>query len=100
MVEKAKIRMVSDGWTWFADYAFAYTIFTINVPVGREVEVGTGISFQGRPRGARHRVRRHKKIITFGLGAVHVRVIDGRGLCKVRVDQGAAGLIPIIDTTF
>lgn len=89
------IRTVGDGWTWMNDYAFSFAEWTLNIPEGRECEVGTGIMAFGRPRGSRKVFSRHLEVTTFGIGAIHVRAADGKGPCNVRLDLGKVGMITI-----
>ncbi|MCV9965104.1 hypothetical protein OIU34_24710 [Pararhizobium sp. BT-229] len=50
----------------------------------------------GEPRGEKIRFSGSQKIVTVGIGSIHVRVDDGKGPCNVRLDQGDVGLIPIL----
>jgi hypothetical protein len=94
------IKVASTDWTWMSDYVFAYATWTVNCPQDRECQVGMGIKLFGEPRGEKIRFSGYCQFTTVGLGAIHVRVIDNKGPCPVRLDQGAVGLIPIISGTF
>lgn len=88
-------RVVSDEWTWLADYVLGWGTWTINCEAGRECDVGMGVFAFGRPWGEQKRCKTTTTIFTVGVGAIHVRVADGKGPCKVRVDRGDVGLIGI-----
>ena len=90
-------KNVGDDWTWFQDYGFAWAQWTVNCPAGRTCQVGMGVKVFGQPRGEKIRFSPTKEFTTIGIGAIHVRVVDGRGPCKVRLDRGKVGLIPIYD---
>jgi hypothetical protein len=92
-------RVVGDDWTWFEDYVFASAEWTINCPEGRTCQVGMGVMFRGEPRGEKLRFSGFREFTTIGVGAIHARVVDGKGPCPVRLDHGRVGLIPIISTT-
>jgi hypothetical protein len=102
MSDEAKVadRMVSDEWTWLQDYVYAWADWTINCPEDRTCQVGMGIKAFGGPMGEKIRFSGYREFKTIGAGAVHVRVVDGKGECRVRLDQGKVGLVRIIDGTF
>lgn len=93
------IRDVSADWTWLSDYVYLWSDWTLNCPADRTCQVGMGIFAFGEPRGEKIRFSGHQKITSIGVGAIHVRTVDGKGPCTVRLDQGDVGLIPIISTT-
>lgn len=88
-------KMVGNKWAWFDDYAFGSAKWTINCEPGRTIEVGTGVKIFGEPRGSKTRITTHGIITTLGLGAIHIKVVDGKGSCGVQVDLGEVGLISI-----
>jgi len=92
-------KIAEENWTWFQDYAFFQAEWTVNSP-DRTCQVGMGMMLFGEPRGEKVRFSGFKEFTTVGMGAIHVRAVDGRGRCKVRLDQGKVGLIPIISDTF
>ena len=96
------IKEVGTNWTWIEDYIFAYATYTVNCPEDRTCQVGMGVFAFGEPRGEKVKFSGVKKIVTIGAGALHVRAIDNKGPCTVRIDQGDVGLVPIIpkDTSF
>lgn len=92
--------LVRDRWTHLADYVYAYATWTLNVEEGRTVQVGMGWSVGGEPRGEKLRVKKVRTFNTVGPGALSCRVVDGGGPCRVRLDEGDAGLIPILSESF
>jgi hypothetical protein len=91
---------VSESWTWFEDYVYAWANWTINCPPDRQCQVGMGVFTLGEPRGEKIRFSGAREFTTVGLGSIHVRVVDGKGICKVRLDHGRVGLVPIISADF
>ena len=100
IVAKTETKNVTDQWTWFSDYVAGIGSWTVNCPENRQCEVGMGVKLFGAPRGERIPFHGCKEFTTLGLGAIHVRVTDGRGVCPVRLDEGHIGTIKIIDTSF
>lgn len=96
----ATVKTIGTDWTWFEDYVFLWAEWTLNSPPDRTCQVGTGIKAFGEPLGEKVRFSGVRKIVTIGAGSIHVRVVDGRGPCPVRLDPGDVGLVPIIDRTF
>ena len=90
-------KRVDAEWAWIADYGYMWADWTINVQEGRRCEVGTGISIRGIPRGAIRQINGYLELKTYGIGAIHIRVTDGRGPCNVQVDEGKVGLITIYE---
>ena len=94
------IRDVSDEWTWLSTYVFLNADWTLNCPEDRTCQVGMGPKWFGNPLGEKIRFSGYAEFTTLGAGQIHVRTVDGKGPCKVRLDQGKVGLIPIISGTF
>lgn len=90
----SKEYSVNDRWTLLTKYVYFYSTWTLNIPDGRECQVGVGFKMGGKPRGERKRFTKYTGISTFGGGGIYVRSIDGKGPCKVRLDQGDVGRIP------
>jgi len=86
---------VTNDWRWFEDYAFTWAEWTVNCPSDRRCEVGMGLMAFGRPRGELREFSGYSEFATIGIGAIHVRVIDGKGPCLVRLDRGKVGLIGV-----
>lgn len=88
-------KTIGDKWVWFTDYVYFDATWTLNCEAGRACEVGTGVKAFGRPRGDTFKFSGHTKFKTYGIGAIHVRVVDRGGPCQVRLDQGDVGSITI-----
>lgn len=88
-------RVVGSDWLWMSDYAYLWAQWTVNCPPNRRCQVGMGIFSFGEPRGEKIRFSGSLLITTIGLGAIHVRVDDGKGDCPIRLDPGDVGLIPL-----
>lgn len=99
-MSKSEMRNVSDQWTWFSDYVAALGHWTVNCPVDRQCEVGMGVMAFGEPRGEKIPFQGGKQFTTLGVGAIHVRVRDGKGVCPVRLDEGSIGTINLPDIPF
>jgi hypothetical protein len=93
-------KQVGSEWTWFEDYGFLTAEWTLNCPTDRTCQVGMGIKVFGEPRGEKIRFSGCREFVTLGLGAIHVRTVDDKGPCKVRLDRGKVGLIPIHNDSF
>lgn len=94
------VKQVNSDWTWMSDYVFVYATWTVNCPADRECQVGMGVRMFGEPRGEKIRFSGFREFTTVGLGAIHVRCVDNKGPCAVRLDQGAVGLVPIVSEQF
>jgi hypothetical protein len=95
MSTHVRTRQATNEWTWYSDYAYLWAKWTVTCEEGRQCQVGMGVFVAGEPRGEKIRFGPHKEFITVGIGSVHVRMVDGKGPCTVRLDEGAVGLIPI-----
>ncbi len=93
-------KYVEKDWKWFEDYGFVYAEWTVNCPADRTCQVGMGINAFGEPRGEKIRFSGYQEFTTIGIGSIHIRVVDGQESCKVRLDRGKVGLIPIYDGPF
>jgi hypothetical protein len=52
-----------------------------------------GVMAFGEPRGEKIRFSGERKITVIGAGALHFRVVDGKGPCRVGFVQGDTRLI-------
>ena len=84
---------VDENWTLLTKYIYLKATWTLNIEPGRQCKVGVGLKMGGKPRGERKRFEKHTTITTFGGGGVYVRVTDGKGPCRVRLDLGDVGII-------
>ena len=95
------VKEVADAWTWMSDYVYLWADWTLNCPPDRTCQVGMGVKVgNSDPLGEKIRFSGTYEFTTVGLGAIHVRTVDGKGPSKVRLDEGKVGLVPIINGTF
>lgn len=82
---------VIDGskWQWAEDYVYATATYVVACPPNRRCQVGMGVFALGEPRGEKIRFSGEKEITVIGAGALHFRVDDGQGPCKVGFMQKA-----------
>jgi len=88
-------RDVSDQWTWFSDYYYISSEWTLNGESGCHFELGTGISIFGKPRGGITPFTGRYTFTVWGVGAIQVRVPKGQFPCRVRLDQGNVSAISV-----
>lgn len=88
-------KLVGRQWTWFSDYAYFEAQWSVGAPPSRDLEVGIGIKAFGHPRGGRFRFRQALTFSTRGLGAIHVRLVDGGPPCVVELQQGDASTLTL-----
>ncbi|CDZ31178.1 Hypothetical protein, partial CDS, partial [Neorhizobium galegae bv. officinalis] len=81
-------KTVTESWTWFTDYVGGKGDWTVHCPSDRKCQVGMGVKAFGEPRGEKLSFQGTTRFTAFGLGAIHVKVIDGKGSCTVRLDEG------------
>jgi hypothetical protein len=76
---------VIDGssWQWAEEYVGLSATYWISCPPGRSCQVGMGLFMLGQPRGEKIRFSGEKEITVFGAGALHFRVDDDKGPCKI-----------------
>lgn len=70
-------------WQWAEDYIYAMATYVVACPPDRRCQVGMGIFAFGEPRGEKIRFSGEYEIAVVGAGALHFRVDDGKGPCKV-----------------
>ena len=75
------------GWQWAEDYAYATATYVVACPSDRRCQVGMGVFAFGEPRGEKMRFSGEKEITVLGAGALHFRVDDGKGPCRVGFAQ-------------
>lgn len=71
------------AWQWAEDYLFATGTYVVACHQDRRCEVGMGINIFGKPRGEKIEFSGEREIVVIGGGALHFRVVDGRGPCVV-----------------
>ena len=90
-------KKISDEWTWFLDYLFLYSKFTIFCEPGCQCKVGMGMKIFDEPRGERISFSSEIDIFTVGIGAIHVKSLSGKAECKARLLMHEnPNLIPIV----
>jgi len=82
-------KTIGNDWTWFEDYAFAYATYTVACEPNRRCQVGTGVFGFGAPRGEKIRFTDELEITVIGFGAIHMRVVDGKGQAKASFVPGS-----------
>jgi hypothetical protein len=71
------------GWQWGEDYVYATATYLIACPLDRHCQVGMGVFAFGEPRGEKIRFSGEAEITVIGAGALHFRVDDSKGACKI-----------------
>lgn len=74
-------------WQKVETYVYSSATYVIACPADRRCQVGMGVYLFGQPRGEKIRFSGEKKITVVGAGALHVRVDDGLGPCKIGLSQ-------------
>ena len=76
-----------NGWQWVEDYAYASATYVVACPPNRRCQVGMGVFAFGEPLGEKIRFSGELEITVIGAGALHFRVDDDQGPCRVGVMQ-------------
>jgi hypothetical protein len=71
-------------WKWCDNYIFLYAKYVVACEAGRVCEVGSGVSFKGKPRGSTKKFEGSTEATVIGIGALYVRAYDGKGPVKVQ----------------
>ena len=66
----------------------------------RQYEIGTGISTFGEPRGSKLKHSGIIEVAAYGIGAIHVRIVDDGSPATIIVAVGTLGTITVIDIDF
>ena len=74
--EEDKCRAVGDEWVWFGDHAVTSVKYVIVGLKGRKYEIGTGLSFLGKPMGKKTKSSNRTEVKAFGLGAIKIKKND------------------------
>lgn len=83
-------KVVSEDWTWCEDYIYSYATYVVACEDNRECQIGMGVFALGRPLGEKIRFAGNREITVIGIGALHMRAIDGKGPVKVAFAQTKA----------
>jgi hypothetical protein len=81
----AKVSYMSAGKDWrkAQSYLRAGTKFVVYCPEDRQCQVGLGLMLFGEPRGEKVRFSGKRRVVGLFAGALHFRVVDDKGPCKV-----------------
>ena len=93
-------KRVSREWTWFEDYVYVTANYRCFTPPGRRVQVGTGVFFQGVPRGEKVAISTEGEFWVLGMGAINIRIYDDGPDCEVAITQSSNTPVPILRTDF
>ena len=89
MAKVTYLTVGGEGWQWAEEYVYAYAEYVVACPKDRTVQVGMGVMAFGEPRGEKIRFSGELEITVVGVGALHFRVEDGKGPCRVGFAQKA-----------
>lgn len=92
-------KEISGKWSWFGDHAVGSIQYSIAMPLGRIVLVGTGIKIWGKPRGSIYRNDKPFQIKAYGIGAIHAHSEDGDPV-RVCIDSRSATAISLYNDEF
>lgn len=88
-----RCETVGNDWRWFSDHFAASITYVTQAAPGRRYEIGTGVSFGGRPRGRVQEVEGKVEVTAYGLGALHMRFVDGHGPGTICAAQGSIRVV-------
>lgn len=77
------LTVAGSNWQWAEDYVYATATYVVACPADRHVQVGMGVFSFGEPRGEKIRFSGEQEMTVIGVGALHFRVNDEKGPCKV-----------------
>jgi hypothetical protein len=83
------------GWAWLEDYAAVSIEYEVFASSGRLCQIGAGLFVLREPRGEKIRFTGTHRIRVFGIGALHVRVLNGNGTCWVGLTQVGMVNVPV-----
>lgn len=95
-----RCKTVNSDWTWFSDHVAVWVTYVTEAAPNRRYEVGTGVSFGGKPRGRIQEVSGKVETTAYGAGAIHVRFVDDGGAGTICAAQGELKTIKFIDVEF
>jgi len=65
------------AWRWLEDYYYTTAEYRIGCPPNRKCRIGSGIFFNGIPRGSERDFSGDTGITVWGIGSSHIRIEDG-----------------------
>jgi hypothetical protein len=83
MIKENYVTVDGTAWQWAEDYLGATAAYVIACSPGRTCQIGMGVMALGEPRGEKIRFSGEREIMVIGAGALHFRVDDGAGACRV-----------------
>lgn len=95
LADDSLCRSVGNDWVWFSDHAALSIDYAVVGPTGRMYEIGTGVSFRGKPLGTKSKHEGAYVVTAYGIGAIHVRAADGGAPFTVCVSADKMELIPL-----
>jgi hypothetical protein len=83
------VYKIIDGsnWQWAESYVYIKATYVVACPPDRRCQVGMGVFAFGKPLGEKIRFSGEQEITVFGAGALHFRVDDEKGPCKIGFTQ-------------
>jgi len=91
--DEYRCQSTDADWVWFSDHFVASITYVTQAAPGRRYEIGTGVSFGGRPRGRIQEVEGKVEVTAYGLGALHMRFVDGLGPGTICAAQGSIRVV-------
>lgn len=90
-------RDVNPGvWQWLEDYVYVGTAkYVIGCPWDRRCRIGSGVFIDGMPRGSQQVFSGDIDWEVLGAGALHVRIEDDGGPCRVGFYRLSASLVKV-----
>jgi hypothetical protein len=85
-----QMKVIGDNWTWLAEHWALSAKYNLSFPPGRKIELGTGLSVNGTPKGSKYKpdpASGETEVTGYGIGTLQGRVLDGQGPCVVVFSQ-------------
>ena len=98
--QEQRCRTVDSDWIWFSDHVVVSVTYVTQGPQGRRYEIGTGISIGGKPRGSIEEAEGRSEVTAYGIGALHLRFVDGLGAGTLCAEQGSIETIHFPEADF
>ena len=90
MSDVSYVTVNGPDWQWAEAYIYATATYVVACPPHRICQVGMGVMAFGLPRGEKIRFSGEQEITVIGLGALHFRVDDDAGPCRVGFSRKSA----------
>jgi hypothetical protein len=79
-------KTIGKKWTWFLEYVNANFDWAVRTDPGRTVELGSGVKWPFVGFVNKTKITNTATGRGGPLGTIHMRVIDGKGPCRVRLN--------------